>query len=50
LATESRKKLRAVLDTNVPINALGGEHKGIEIVDGLTFLRRVRGEELTEGS
>lgn len=29
---------------------LGGEHRGIEIVDGLTFLRRVRGEELTEGS
>jgi predicted nucleic acid-binding protein len=31
-------------------NALGGEHKGIEVVDGLTFLRRVRRAELPEGS
>jgi len=29
---------------------LGGEYKGIEVVDGLTFLRRLRGEEASEGS
>ena len=29
---------------------LGEEHKGIEIVDGLTFLHRVRGDELPERS
>lgn len=29
---------------------LGGEHKEIEIVDGLAFLRRVRGDEPPEGS
>jgi putative PIN family toxin of toxin-antitoxin system len=29
---------------------LGGEHKGIEVVDGLAFLRLVRGDELPEGS
>lgn len=38
-------------DLRPPLRGPGrGTQKGIEIVDGLAFLRRVRGEELTEGS